>query len=219
VPQQAIYGLEPAAAEQTRDELIELLDLGPLVDKPVRNLSLGERMKMEVALSLLHRPEVLFLDEPTLGLDVTMQRRIRSFLREHNARTGATVLLTSHYMADVEALCQRVIVIHHGHLLFDGDLADLAARFVAHKTVTVEFADALAVRDRVVADIVANAPGTEVVASTDASVTMRVPRSDVPRVSATALAELAVVDLSVEEPPIDDVIEQVFDVPVGERIG
>jgi ABC-2 type transport system ATP-binding protein len=123
-------------------------------------------MKMEVALSLLHRPEVLFLDEPTLGLDVTMQRRIRSFLREHNARTGATVLLTSHYMADVEALCQRVIVIHHGRLLFDGALADLAARFVAHKTVTVEFTDPLAVRDRVVADIVASAPGTEVEAIT-----------------------------------------------------
>jgi viologen exporter family transport system ATP-binding protein len=219
VLQQAIYGLEPADAKQTRDELIELLDLGALIDKPVRNLSLGERMKMEVALSLLHRPDVLFLDEPTLGLDVTMQRRIRSFLREHNAHTGATVLLTSHYMADVEALCQRVIVIHHGHLLFDGELADLAARSVAHKTVTVEFTDAVTVRDRLVAEIVAAAPGTEVAATTDASVTLRVQRSDVPRVAAMALAELDVVDLAVEDPPIDDVIEQVFDVPVGEAIG
>ena len=112
-----------------RDELIELLDLGDLVPKPVRNLSLGERMKVEICGALLHRPPVLFLDEPTIGLDVTAQKRIRTFVAEYNRRTGATVLLTSHYMADVQALCKRVIVIHHGRILFDGALAALADQF------------------------------------------------------------------------------------------
>src|SRR5206468_3482380 len=121
----------------TRDELIELLDVGDLVRKPVRNLSLGERMKVEVVGALLHRPRVLFLDEPTIGLDVTMQKRIRQFIAEYNRRHEATVLLTSHYMADVEALCRRVIVIHHGRILFDGALAALADQFAAYKTIGV----------------------------------------------------------------------------------
>src|SRR5207247_8126413 len=133
----AIYRIPPHELRRTRDEFIELLDAGDLVKKPVRNLSLGERMKVEIAGSLLHRPQVLFLDEPTIGLDVTMQRRIRSFIAEYNQRTGATVLLTSHYMADVEALCRRVIVIHHGRILFDGELSHLARRFAADKTITV----------------------------------------------------------------------------------
>ena len=123
------------------DELTELLDLGPLLRKPVRNLSLGERMKCEIAAALLHRPQVVFLDEPTIGLDVTMQRRIRAFIAEYNRRFGATVLLTSHYMADVEALCRRVIVIHHGKLLFDGELSALVQRFTAHKTIVVQLDD------------------------------------------------------------------------------
>ena len=106
--------------------MIELLDVGDLVRKPVRQLSLGERMKVEVVGSLLHRPQVLFLDEPTIGLDVTMQKRIRGFIAEYNRRHGATVLLTSHYMADVVALCRRVIVIHHGRIMFDGNLSALS---------------------------------------------------------------------------------------------
>src|SRR3954465_1519167 len=110
----AIYRLHPDDFRKTRDEFIELLDLGDLVTKPVRNLSLGERMKVETAAALLHRPQVLFLDEPTIGLDVPMQKRIRSFVAAYNQRYGPTVILTSHYMADVQALCKRVIVIHHG---------------------------------------------------------------------------------------------------------
>ena len=106
----------------------------------MRNLSLGERMKVEIAGALLHRPQVLFLDEPTIGLDVTMQKRIRAFVAEYNQRYGATVLLTSHYMADVQALCKRVIVIHHGRILFDGELAALADRFAATKTIGVTLA-------------------------------------------------------------------------------
>src|SRR6187455_2141633 len=134
----AIYGVPREDFRQRVDELVELLELGELIRKPVRNLSLGERMKVEIAGSLLHRPDVLFLDEPTIGLDVTMQRRIRGFIGEYNARSGATTLLTSHYMADVEALCKRVIVIHHGKLLFDGDLVGLIARFAPHKTIVVD---------------------------------------------------------------------------------
>src|SRR5437773_8599972 len=133
----AIYRLPRADFEQLRDELIALLDVEDLVRKPVRNLSLGERMKVEIVGALLHRPQVLFLDEPTIGLDVTMQKRIRTFVAEYNSRHGATVLLTSHYMADVEALCRRVIVIHHGRLLFDGPLASLANEFAAYKTIGV----------------------------------------------------------------------------------
>ena len=120
-----------------RDELIELLEIGDLVRKPVRQLSLGERMKAEIVGSLLHRPQVLFLDEPTIGLDVTMQKRIREFVAEYRQRHEATVMLTSHYMADVEALCERVIVIHHGRILFDGDLSELSDTFAAWKTIAV----------------------------------------------------------------------------------
>src|SRR5207302_8364208 len=117
------------------------MDLGELVHKPVRNLSLGERMKCEIAVALLDRPSGLFLDEPTIGLDVTMQRRIRTFIGEYNRRYGATVLLTSHYMADVEALCKRVIVIHHGKIMFDGPLASLIGQFAAYKTIGVTLDD------------------------------------------------------------------------------
>ena len=121
--QRAVYGIPGNEFKHPRDEFIDLLELQELIHKPVRNLSLGERMKMEFVGSLLHWPKVLFLDEPTIGLDVTMQRRIRSFIAEYNRRYGATVLLTSHYMADVEALCKRVIVIQLGKILFDGSFA------------------------------------------------------------------------------------------------
>ncbi len=203
----AVYGIPRPAFVEMRDELIELLDLGTLVNKPVRNLSLGERMKMEIADALLHRPEVLFLDEPTIGLDVTMQRRIRAFLAEYNARSGATVLLTSHYMADVQALCRRVLVIHHGSLLFDGDLATLAARFSTHKTISVRLVDG---KDP--------GPLRHLGDSTTAEgglVALRVPRAEMTAVAARILAEFDVVDMTIEDPPIDEVIEQVFAGPDG----
>jgi ABC-2 type transport system ATP-binding protein len=197
---QAIYRIPEAVYRATLDEMIELLDLGDLIKKPVRNLSLGERMKCEVAAALLHRPRVLFLDEPTIGLDVTMQRRIRQFVAEYNRRYEATVLLTSHYMADVEALCKRVIVIHHGQLLFDGDLARLVQRFSPHKTIVVEVEDENA-------DLQAYG---EVVASEGGRISLRVPKADTAGVTARLLADLPVIDLTVEDPPIEDIIEQVF---------
>jgi ABC-2 type transport system ATP-binding protein len=205
----AIYRLPEADFRRTRDELIELLDLGDLVRKPVRSLSLGERMKAELAGALLHRPKVLFLDEPTIGLDVTMQKRVRSFVAAYNRRHGATVLLTSHYMADVLALCRRVIVIHQGRILFDGDLDALAARFAAHKTITVSLADADGRQGG------EHGFGTygDVVASDGNRVTLQVPRSETSAVAARLLAEHQVTDLTIEDPPIEDVIERVFDQP------
>jgi ABC-2 type transport system ATP-binding protein len=198
----AIYRLHPDDFRQTRDEFMELLDLGDLVTKPVRNLSLGERMKVETAAALLHRPQVLFLDEPTIGLDVTMQKRIRSFVAEYNARYGATVLLTSHYMADVQALCKRVIVIHHGRILFDGELATLATRFGADKTIGVTLKEG--------AESVDFAPYGEVLGTEDGKVSLKVGRGRAPEVAARLLHDLTVADLTIEDPPIEDVIESVF---------
>jgi ABC-2 type transport system ATP-binding protein len=196
----AIYRLPVDQFRQTRDEFIELLELGDLVNKPVRNLSLGERMKVETVGALLHRPQVLFLDEPTIGLDVTMQKRIRSFVAEYNQRLGATVMLTSHYMADVQALCRRVIVIHHGRILFDGALSELAARFNATKTIGVVLKDG---------SVDLSAYG-EVMSTDDERVTLRVSRADAPEVTTRLLRDLPVADLTIEDPPIEDVIEHVF---------
>ncbi len=195
----AIYRLPERPFLAQRDELIELLDIGSLVDKPVRNLSLGERMKAEIANSLLHRPQVLFLDEPTLGLDVTMQRRIRGFLADYNRRHGASVMLTTHYMADVEALCERVIVIHHGVILFDGPLRDLSERFASHKTIVVTL------------DEPTDLSGFgQVMEQTGTRTTLRIERSQTASVTARLLSEHDVRDLTVEDPPIDDVIELAF---------
>ena len=198
----AIYRLHPDDFRKTRDEFIELLDLGDLVTKPVRNLSLGERMKVETAAALLHRPRVLFLDEPTIGLDVTMQKRIRSFVAEYNARYGATVILTSHYMADVQALCRRVIVVHHGQILFDGELAALAARFGADKTIAVTLKEG--------AESIDFRPYGEVVGTVDGKVSLKVGRGRAPEAAGRLLADLPVADLTIEDPPIEDVIESVF---------
>ncbi len=204
--QRAVYGIPRDAFERTRDEFIELLELKDLVKKPVRNLSLGERMKMEFIGALLHQPKVLFLDEPTIGLDVTMQRRIRSFVEEYNRRYGATVLLTSHYMADVEALCKRVIVIHNGKLLFDGDLSTLMDRFSAFKTIGVT-TNSVAGSWNQYGEVLDQAIG---------HVTLRIPREKTPGVTARILAEQQVDDLTVEDPPIEDVIEKVFNLKSAE---
>jgi len=196
----AIYRLRREDYLAMRDELVELLDVGDLVRKPVRNLSLGERMKVEIVGSLLHRPQVLFLDEPTIGLDVTMQKRIRTFVAEYNERHGATVLLTSHYMADVEALCKRVIVIHHGKILFDGALTSLANEFAAYKTIGVLLENGNAELDGY----------GEVISRDGDRAILRVPKAETSRVAARLLSEHEVLDLTIEEPPIEDVIEMVF---------
>jgi ABC-2 type transport system ATP-binding protein len=196
----AIYRVPRGDFVTIRDELIELLEIGDIVRKPVRNLSLGERMKVEIVGSLLHRPRVLFLDEPTIGLDVTMQKRVRSFIAEYNRRYGATVLLTSHYMADVVALCSRVIVIHHGQVLFDGALSSLGDRFAAYKTIDVVLADSAAALDSY----------GEVMERDGYRAKLRVPKADAPRIAERLLREQHVSDLTIEDPPIEDIIEIVF---------
>jgi len=196
----SIYRIPRADFLRTRDELVELLEVGDLVRTPVRQLSLGERMKVEIVGSLLHQPQVLFLDEPTIGLDVTMQKRIREFVAQYRQRHGATVMLTSHYMADVQALCERVIVIHHGRLLFDGNLAALSNTVAAWKTIAVAMENGAG-------DLSSYG---EVIHRDGDLVTLRVPKGDTARVTARLLAEQAVLDLNVEDPPIEDVIELVF---------
>ena len=202
----SIYRIPREDFLRTRDEMIELLEIGDLVRQPVRNLSLGERMKAEIVGALLHRPQVLFLDEPTIGLDVTMQKRIREFVAEYRQRHGATVMLTSHYMADVEALCERVIVIHHGRILFDGALAALSDTVAAWKTIAVALEDGAG-------DLTAYG---EVIHRDGDLVTLRVPKAETARVTARLLAEQDVLDLNVEDPPIEDVIELVFAQETGE---
>ena len=198
--QRAIYGIPVSEFKKTRDDFIDLLELNNLVNKPVRNLSLGERMKMEIVGALLHRPKVLFLDEPTIGLDITMQRRIRTFIKEYNQRWGATVLLTSHYMADVEALCKRVIVIHHGHTLFDGELNNLVTQFSSYKTLGITLPNP---------DVDLSRYG-EVLTRDGARITLCVPKAQTSQVTASLLSDLQVDDLTVEDTPIDDVIDNVF---------
>lgn len=206
----AIYRIPRDEYKRTLDELVDLLDLEPVLGKPVRNLSLGERMKCEIAGALLHRPKVLFLDEPTIGLDVTAQRRIREFLKEYNARNGAAVLLTSHYMADVEALCRRVLVIHHGHLIYDGDLLHLRQQFTAYKTIVVQPGDEPL-------DTLQLAEYGEIVCEDAEQIHLRVPRLDAARITAHLLAEFPITDVSIVEPPIEEAIEHIFALPDGEN--
>jgi ABC-2 type transport system ATP-binding protein len=196
----AIYRVPAVDYRRMLKELTELLELGDLLRKPVRNLSLGERMKCEIAAALLHRPQMVFLDEPTIGLDVTMQRRIRTFIDEYNRRYGATILLTSHYMADVEALCRRVIVIHNGRILFDGELSHLVQQFTAHKTIVVQLPDMMTDLHEY----------GDVISREDGHVTLRVPKAETARVTERLLADLPVIDLLVEDPAIEEVIERVF---------
>jgi ABC-2 type transport system ATP-binding protein len=200
---QAIYRLPDAEYHKTLKELDELLELKPIMKKPVRNLSLGERMKCELAAALLHRPQVLFLDEPTIGLDISSQVRIRAFLREYNRRTGATILLTSHYMADVTALCERIIIIHQGRLKYDGSLGELSRRIAPYKTIGVDLIEDYQ------ADL--SPYGIPVLGTEDGGKHLvQVKADEVAQVTARILAELPVLDLTVEDPPIEDVIERAF---------
>ncbi len=197
-----IYAIPQAQYRATVDELTALLDLEPLLHKPVRGLSLGERMKVDFAAGLLHSPKIAFLDEPTLGLDVSMQARIRAFVAEYNRRSAATILLTSHYMDDVVALCKRVIVIHHGVLLYDGALADLAERMAPYKRISVT----LHTGGRDLSQY------GEVATHDEYNATLHVPRREAPERTARLVRDLGedLADISVEDPPIEEIIDRVF---------
>jgi ABC-2 type transport system ATP-binding protein len=199
---QAIYRISDAEYKRTFDELSELLALQDIIKKPVRQLSLGERMKCELAAALLHGPTVLFLDEPTIGLDIGAQQRIRTFLSEYNKRRNATVILTSHYMADVTALCERVIIIHHGQLKYDGSLVGLSQRIAPYKQITVVIPNC---DDCDLSGFGAVQPNDD-----PNKKTIRVPADQVASITARVLAAYAVQDVTIEDPPIESVIESAF---------
>ncbi len=199
----AVYEIPRDEYERTLDELVELLDLGELMKKPTRQLSLGERMKCELAAALLHRPKVLFLDEPTIGLDVTMQAAVRSFIREYNERHGATVLLTSHYMDDVAALCPRVIVIDQGHLIYDGSLEKLVRKTRPDKRVTLRLGEPIPKLhlERFSAELIHD-EGTQI--------QLQVRSEKLRDLVAWAVETLPVVDLVVADPPLEEVLADLF---------
>jgi ABC-2 type transport system ATP-binding protein len=198
-----IYSLPVDAFQQTLGELTELFGVQDLLRQPVRELSLGERMKMELIAALLHQPQLLLLDEPTIGLDVVAQVTIQKCLREYNARRGVTILLTSHYMRDVEALCKRVLVITHGKLVYDGPLAGITEQFGRAKLVKLQFEGS------------DTPPGLErfgdVTQREGPVALLRVDRALIADVLAAILEEHTVVDMSVQDPPLDQVIARVFE--------
>jgi ABC-2 type transport system ATP-binding protein len=198
----AVYGIPDKDYRQRVGELTEMLSLEGKLNQAVRKLSLGERMKAELMAALLHQPQVLFLDEPTLGLDINAQFSVRQFLREYNDHYQATVLLTSHYMADITALCKRVLLIHEGQLIYDGSLDGLLDRFAPYREVQVKLANPLS-KDNALAY-------GEVESIEGQSVRFLVKREELTVSVAKILAELEVVDLTVTDPPIEEVIGRVF---------
>jgi ABC-2 type transport system ATP-binding protein len=197
-----IYEVPDDQYRRSLAELTELLELGELLKKQVRKLSLGERMKCELAAALLHRPRVLFLDEPTIGLDVTMQARVREFVAEYNRRYQASVLLTSHYMADVTALCKRVIVINRGHLLYDGNLQTMVERIAPHKLIRITLSAPVSAAELAGYGEIHRLDGLEA--------EIKVDRAATTRVGARLLADLPVADVNIAEPPIEEIIAEVF---------
>lgn len=194
----AVYDLSRTDAKLRIDELASMLEIPHLLNQPVRKLSLGERMKCELLAALLHRPKVLFLDEPTLGLDINAQEAIRGFLKEYNRRHGASVLLTSHYMADITALCSRVLVVHAGKLVFDGALSELSGRLSPLREVELHLAQPLERRQVERFGEVLSMDGAKVILGVERSVL----REAIERL----FRELEPVDLTVREPPIESVI-------------
>jgi ABC-2 type transport system ATP-binding protein len=204
---QAIYEVPDDQFKATMREFTEILELETIMRKQVRKLSLGERMKCELAAALLHRPRVLFLDEPTIGLDVNMQVRIREFVADYNRRYNATVMLTSHYMADVTALCNRIIVIDKGKIVFDGDLSSLVEQTAPGKIIRLQLARPVA------ADILASYGHLHTIDGLN--VELKVPRAETTHIAGRLLAELPVADVTIEDPPIEEIIGQVFSQPTA----
>ena len=199
---QQIYGIPSADFDHARDELVDLLNVRRLLSQPVRELSLGERMKMELIAALLHSPEVLFLDEPTIGLDVVAQHNIQSFLRHYQQLRKITILLTSHYMKDVAALCRRVVIIAHGRIMYDGSLSGIVDRFSGHKVLTLIFHD-----DNVPAGL---EQFGEVIEKQPPKVKLKVARDGVAQTLSAVLGRHAVQDVNLEDPPLEEVIAEMF---------
>lgn len=199
----AVYNISDKEFQRRVGELTEMLGLEGKLTQPVRKLSLGERMKAEILAALLHRPQVLFLDEPTLGLDVNAQVGVRQFLKEYNQLYQATVLLTSHYMADITALCPRVLLIHEGKLMYDGSLEGLLESFAPYREIYVELAQVLPLAQLMSYGDVQMVEGR--------TVRFIVQQEALTQTVSRILADLAVVDLTVTEPPVEEVIGRVFE--------
>ncbi len=199
--QQLLYDVSHQDFQANLEELTDLLELERLLPRQVRALSLGERMRAGLAMTLLYKPDVLFLDEPTIGLDVSAAAIVRRFLKGYAVRTGATILLTSHYMGDVQSLCPRLILIDKGSLQYDGPIDALAAKLAPYKLIRVSAPDAKQDQTPQVGEIVENDGTTWV---------LRVARADVAQATSQLLNELPVEDLAVEEPPLENVIDRVY---------
>ena len=201
---QEIYRIDDATFRRRLEELTELLEVKRLVSQPVRELSLGERMRMELIAALLHSPEVLLLDEPTIGLDVVSQRRVQEFLKFYQEQQQVTVVLTSHYMKDVEALCQRAIIINHGKIQHNGPLEEIIDRFSTHKVLELQFAD------EVPADL---ARFGEVFDVQPPRAKVRIPRQKVPETLGAILSSYSIEDIGVHDRPLEEVIAEMFEAP------
>lgn len=198
----AIYEIETTAFEKRMNTLIDMLEVRDVLNTPVRKLSLGQRMKMELIAALLHEPKVLFLDEPTIGLDVIAQEHVREFIKEYNQHSQATIILTSHYMEDVKQLCKRVVIIDHGTILYDGSLSDIISHHAPNKLISVILEHGVS-REKL--EKIAPVRSFE-----DPKVVFSVPREKATAVASAILTKLPVEDLSIEEPNIEDVIRDVF---------
>lgn len=203
-----IYGIQEANFRKTVQEMGELLDVSDKFNVMVRELSLGERMKMELIASLLHEPKLLFLDEPTIGLDVVSQKKVREFLKDHNARRKTTIILTSHYMADIQALCDRVMIIDHGQLFFDGRLSEIVDQFANFKMLTLQTEAPL---DQETLAALEKHGSVEKIS--DLEVRVSAPRKKVIEVCKWALDHIPVQDIDIQEEPIEDVIGKLFTRP------
>ncbi|TAN57314.1 ATP-binding cassette domain-containing protein [Patescibacteria group bacterium] len=197
-----IYEVSDKDYKKTRDELVELLNVRDLVNTPVRKLSLGERMKCELVAALLHNPKVIYLDEPTIGLDVVSQQKMWEFIKHYNETRQTTIMLTSHYMKDVEKLCKRVIVINDGKIIYDGTLAEIIKKYADYKIIKMTFEKAI--------DSADIAPYGEIIESNNTYASLRVPKTETAKRVSNILAKLPASDILVEEVPIEDVIRRMF---------
>ncbi|TYP76809.1 ABC transporter ATP-binding protein [Paenibacillus methanolicus] len=197
-----IYELEDKPYNLVLDELTEMLDVKDLLNIQVRRLSLGERMKMELIASLIHRPKVIFLDEPTIGLDLISQKRIREFLKHYNQQTKATVILTSHYMADIEDLCKRTIIINHGKIVYDGDLRRVNELFHAKKIIKLQFTDEVPRQALLDYGTIMQHDGMNAV--------MEIDKHDLQRLSKMMLDRFPILDFTIEDIPVEQGIESLY---------
>jgi ABC-2 type transport system ATP-binding protein len=197
-----IYEVPDEQYKKTLGDLVELLDVKDVLNVQVRKLSLGQRMKCELIAALLHSPKVLFLDEPTIGLDVVMQKAMRDFIAEYNKKYKATIILTSHYMEDVKKLAKRVIVIDHGKILFDGKLQDIIDKYAENKILTIELSEEVKRSDLEKFGTIDRLEYPQVV--------LKVDRSQASKVAAALLEKLPIADINIEEPPIEAIIRRVF---------